>query len=85
MPILLALYERIEAGELDPHQKLAYDEERHRPGEDLLASFRDGAELSLGKLIHLMIAFSDKHGERLVSGARGRRNGDQRLAFRARV
>ncbi|WP_145187805.1 serine hydrolase [Planctomycetes bacterium Pla163] len=59
VPILLALYERIEAGELDPHALLTYDAQRSRGGEDLLASFQDGAAITLSKLIHLMIAFSD--------------------------
>jgi len=59
VPILAALYARIEAGELDPHTALAYDAERSRGGEDLLARFEDGATITLSKLIHLMIAFSD--------------------------
>jgi beta-lactamase class A len=59
VPILLALYERIEAGELDPHATLTYDAQRSRGGEDLLAAFGDGATITLSKLIHLMIAFSD--------------------------
>ncbi|MEM6675670.1 MAG: serine hydrolase [Planctomycetota bacterium] len=59
VPILLALFERIEAGELDLHASLEYSEERSRGGEDLLASFKDGAKIHLNKLIHLMIAFSD--------------------------
>jgi beta-lactamase class A len=59
LPILLALYERIEAGELDPHQQMTYSASRSRGGEDLLAAFTDGAKLPLSKLIHLMIAFSD--------------------------
>ena len=37
--------ERIEAGELDPHQELVYLETRSRGGEDLLAAFEDGSKL----------------------------------------
>lgn len=59
VPILLALYERIEAGELDPHTTLIYDARRSRGGEDLLAAFGGGTPITLSKLIHLMIAFSD--------------------------
>lgn len=59
VPILAALYERIESGELDPHDALAYDAARSRGGEDLLARFEDGSTVTLSKLAHLMIAFSD--------------------------
>lgn len=59
VPIMLALFERIEAGELDLHASLEYSAERSRGGEDLLASFEDGSRIHLNKLIHLMIAFSD--------------------------
>jgi beta-lactamase class A len=59
VPILVALYERIERGELDPHSELVFEAARSRGGDDLLASFADGARISLGKLIHLMVAFSD--------------------------
>lgn len=59
VPILLALFQRMHDGELDHASTLEYDEARRYPGEDLLASFRDGETIATSKLIHLMVAFSD--------------------------
>lgn len=59
LPILLALFEKLVAGELDWHQELRYDAQRGYPGEDLLAAFRDGEKITLAKLVTLMIGFSD--------------------------
>jgi beta-lactamase class A len=59
VPILVGLFARIERGELDLHQQLVFEKSRSRGGEDLLASFEEGATISLDKLVHLMIAFSD--------------------------
>jgi beta-lactamase class A len=59
VPILLGLFEKLERNELRWDQKLTYTKERAYPGEDLLESLRDGEEVSLAKLVTLMIAFSD--------------------------
>jgi beta-lactamase class A len=59
VPILLALFEKIEAGELKYDQKLTYDPERLYPGEDLLGSFKDGEKITLSKLVMLMLTMSD--------------------------
>ncbi|MBK9388318.1 MAG: serine hydrolase [Planctomycetes bacterium] len=59
VPILLGLFEKLEQGELRWDQKLRYTNERAYPGEDLVESLRDGEEVSLAKLVTLMIAFSD--------------------------
>ncbi|MEZ6014971.1 MAG: serine hydrolase [Planctomycetota bacterium] len=59
VPILCALYARIDAGELDPHAKLVYDKARLYPGEDLLGSFEDGQAIALDKLVMLMLSMSD--------------------------
>jgi beta-lactamase class A len=59
VPILLGLFEKLERNELRWDQKLVYTKERAYPGEDLVESLRDGEEVSLAKLVTLMIAFSD--------------------------
>lgn len=59
VPILCALYARIDAGELDPRAKLVYDKSRLYPGEDLLGSFEDGQSITLDKLVLLMLSLSD--------------------------
>jgi beta-lactamase class A len=59
VPILLGLFEKLERGELRWEQKLVYTKERAYPGEDLVERLRDGEEVALGKLVTLMIAFSD--------------------------
>jgi beta-lactamase class A len=59
VPIMLALFQRIHDGELDYHEELTYSVEREYPGEDLLAAFQDGKQISLQKLVVLMISFSD--------------------------
>lgn len=59
VPILLGLFEKLERGELRWDQELVYTKERAYPGEDLVESLRDGEEVTLAKLVTLMIAFSD--------------------------
>jgi beta-lactamase class A len=57
--ILLKIYDLIENGELDVHQKLIYRDSLYYAGEDILGSFKDGEEITLGKVILLMITTSD--------------------------
>lgn len=59
VPILGALFARIEAGELAWRQELVWQQSRRYPGEDLLASFADGATITLDKLVLLMLSLSD--------------------------
>ena len=59
VPILLKVFDSIEKGELDYHQKLIYRDSLLYPGEDILGAFRDSAEISLSKAIMLMITTSD--------------------------
>ena len=59
VPILLKVFDRIEKGELDFHQKLVYRDSLLYPGEDILGAFRDSAEISLSKAAMLMITTSD--------------------------
>ena len=59
VPILCALFEKVEAGELDYGKKLTYTKDRLYAGEDLLGSFQDGQKVTLDKLAMLMITMSD--------------------------
>lgn len=59
VPITIGLFNRIQAGELSLHEPLLYRDSLLYPGEDLLGSFRDSAEVSLSKIAMLMITTSD--------------------------
>lgn len=59
VPIMLALFDKIESGELAYDQKLVYKDSLFYSDEDILGSFKDGAEISLSKLVMLMITMSD--------------------------
>jgi beta-lactamase class A len=59
VPILAALFERIDRGELGYHDKLAYTKDRLYEGEDLLGSFADGEVITIDKLAFLMVTTSD--------------------------
>ncbi|MEM9492237.1 MAG: serine hydrolase, partial [Myxococcota bacterium] len=59
VPILLATFAAIEGGQLDYHGKYTYRDSLRYPGDDLLGSFRDGAAITLDKLVMLMITTSD--------------------------
>lgn len=59
VPITIALFDRIEKGELDYHASLQYKDSLLYAGEDILGSFKDGEMISLSKVIMLMITTSD--------------------------
>jgi beta-lactamase class A len=59
VPLLAALFARIDAGELDYHAELTYEARRRYPGEDLLGAFADGQKVALDKLVMLMLTMSD--------------------------
>ncbi len=59
VPILLKVFDSIEKGDLDYHQKLVYRDSLLYPGEDILGAFRDSAEIALSKAAMLMITTSD--------------------------
>ncbi|MCR9246445.1 MAG: class A beta-lactamase-related serine hydrolase [bacterium] len=59
VPILGALFDRIERGELRYGDQLTYTKDRLYAGEDLLGSFADGEKVTLDKLAFLMITTSD--------------------------
>ncbi|MBL8754981.1 MAG: serine hydrolase [Planctomycetes bacterium] len=59
LPLLAALFARIDAGEIDYHADLVYETRRRYPGEDLLGSFADGQKIALAKVVMLMLTMSD--------------------------
>ena len=59
VPILAALFDRIDRGELGYHDKLTYTSDRLYAGEDLLGSFAPGEHVTVDKLAFLMITTSD--------------------------
>jgi beta-lactamase class A len=59
IPILAGVFAKMEAGELEYNGTHAFDTTRIYPGEDVIASFRQGEPVSLHKLSFLMVSFSD--------------------------
>lgn len=59
VPILCALFDRIDRGELAYRKPLIYTKDRLYAGSDLLGSFKDGEKISPSRLAFLMICFSD--------------------------
>ena len=59
VPIMLALFDKIERGEIGYDDKWTYRDSLLYPGEDLLGSFKDGEQISVDKLVLLMITTSD--------------------------
>jgi beta-lactamase class A len=59
VPILIALFDKIEKKELDYHQKLVYRDSLLYEGEDILGSFKDSQSIELSKVIMLMLTTSD--------------------------
>lgn len=62
VPILGALLQKVEDGELEYGQKLTYTTDRLYEGEDLLGSFADKQPVTLDKVAMLMITMSDNTG-----------------------
>ena len=62
VPLLVALYDAVERGDLDLHQPLTWADSLKYPGEDILGSFRDGETVALSKVAMLMITTSDNTG-----------------------
>ena len=59
VPILIGIFDAIEKGSLEFHQRLAYSDSLLYAGEDILGSFKDSALISLSRLTLLMITTSD--------------------------
>ncbi|MCK4578379.1 MAG: serine hydrolase [Candidatus Marinimicrobia bacterium] len=59
VPIMLALFEKIAAGELDYNGQLEYHDSLFYAGSDILGSFKSGEKITLSKLVMLMESFSN--------------------------
>lgn len=59
VPILAALFQRIEEGALSLDEELTYRDSLYYPGADILGSFKDGETIDLGKVAMLMMTMSD--------------------------
>lgn len=59
VPITIAMFDKIERGELDYHSVLTYRDSLLYEGEDILGSFKDGERIALSKVMMLMITTSD--------------------------
>ena len=59
VPILVTLFHKIAEGELGYLEKHIYADSMLYEGEDILGSFKSGEEITLSKLVLLMITMSD--------------------------
>jgi len=59
VPITIALFDKIEKGEIDYHTTLTYRDSLLYAGEDILGSFKDGEKITMSKVMMLMITTSD--------------------------
>jgi beta-lactamase class A len=59
VPIMTRIFEKMEAGELHYDSTHVYEDRLYYAGEDVVASFKAGEQISLHKLLFLMISFSD--------------------------
>jgi len=59
VPIMVAVFDAIERGELEFAQKLVYTDSLLYEGEDILGAFADSSEIALGKVLMLTITTSD--------------------------
>ena len=58
-PILVALYDAVRAGEIDPRERVRYEMATRVPGSGILQDLDDGLSLTVRDLATLMIAISD--------------------------
>ncbi len=63
VPILISLFQKIEAGSLNYRDDLVWfaDSINYPYGDGILNSFKDGQKIPLRKVISLMITYSDNH------------------------
>lgn len=72
VPIVMALLDKVEVGQLDWNRPIVYrTSQRSTVGEDLMAKFKDGSEISLDKLIFLTQSVSDNTAARLAQDLAG--------------
>lgn len=59
IPILVAVIDKIEKGDLTYHQQLEYKDSLLYAGEDILGSYKSGEKVDLRKVLMLMLTTSD--------------------------
>lgn len=72
IPILVGIMHKIHDGELQFHQRLTYtDSLYYSEGDDILASFKSGETIELGRVISLMLSYSDNCASLWLQGLAG--------------
>lgn len=72
IPILIGIMHKIKSGELKFHQRMTYtDSLYYAEGDDILASFKSGATIELGRVISLMLSYSDNCASLWLQGLSG--------------
>jgi len=59
MTIMAGIFDKIAKGELQYHQPLVYKDSLLYAGEDILGSFKNGEQITLDKVMMLMLTMSD--------------------------
>lgn len=72
VPILIGVMHKIYNGELTYHQQMTFtDSVRYSEGEEILASFNNGARINLNALLMLMLSMSDNGASLWLQGLAG--------------
>lgn len=72
IPILIGIMHKIHDGELQFHQRMTYtDSLFYSEGDDMLASFKSGESIELGRVISLMLSYSDNCASLWLQGLSG--------------
>lgn len=72
IPILIGIMSKIQAGELNYHQRLMFtDSLLYREGDDILSDFKDSSTIELSKVMMLMITISDNCASLWMQGLSG--------------
>lgn len=72
IPILIGIMHKIHDGELKFHQRMTYtDSLYYSEGDDILAAFKSGETIELGRVISLMLSYSDNCASLWLQGLAG--------------
>lgn len=72
IPILIGIMDKINKGEFQFHQQMIYtDSLYYNEGGDILSMLKDSSEIELGKVISLMLSFSDNCASLWLQGLSG--------------
>lgn len=72
VPILIGIMDKINNGEMKFHQQMLYtDSLYYSEGDDVLSAFKDSSTIELGKVITLMLSFSDNCASLWLQGLSG--------------